>query len=91
MLTTLISFQLLQFQQAKKSICFYKNKNDTVESEICEIEQELDKLKRMLDKSSKTVENNEWTPEKRAIARKAICIAIVLTILYMYSGIMPVS
>lgn len=79
----------LQLQEAKKSICYYKNKNDTVASEICEIEQEIDKIQRMLDKTSKTTDNDKWTPEKIAIARKAITIAIVLVLVYMYSGIMP--
>lgn len=77
------------FQQAKKSIKFYKNKNDAVESEICEIDQEIDKIMRMLDQNTKTGEDTEWTPEKIVIARKAIIISIVLVVLYIYSGIMP--
>lgn len=82
-------FLISGLQQATKSICYYKNKNDAVENEICEIEMEIDKIKRILDQSSKSVEDNEWTPEKIAIARKAIIIATVLVFLYMYSGIMP--
>lgn len=60
-----------------------------MENEICEIELEIDKCKRMLDQNSRTDEDNEWTPEKIAIARKAVIIAIVLVLLYIYSGLMP--
>lgn len=60
-----------------------------METEVCEIELEVDKLKRMLDQSTKTGEDNEWTPKKIAIARKAVIIATVLVLLYIYSGIMP--
>lgn len=49
----------------------------------------MDKIKRMLNDTSKTTENNEWTPKKIAIARKAFTIGIVLVLAYMYSGIMP--
>lgn len=52
---------------------------------------EIDKIKRILDKNSQMMENNEWTPETIAIARKAITIAIVLVLLYTYSGVIPMT
>lgn len=52
---------------------------------------EIDKIKRILDKNSLMLENSEWTPETIAIARKAITIAIVLVLLYTYSGVIPMT
>lgn len=46
-------------------------------------------MKRILDKNSQMIENTAWTPETIAIARKAIVIAIVLAVLFIYSGVTP--
>lgn len=52
---------------------------------------EIDKIKRILDKNSEMLENSEWTPKTVVITRKAITIAIVLVLLYTYSGVIPMT
>lgn len=80
-----------KIDEAKKSICYYKNKDDTAQADVRDIELEVDKIKRILDKNRQLMENSEWTSETITIARKTIIIAIVLVLLYTYSGVIPMT
>lgn len=78
-------------EAAMEAICYYKGKDSTNQNDVREIEMEIDKIKRILDKQHRMMENSEWTPETIAITRKAITIAIVLVLLYTYSGVIPMT
>lgn len=77
------------FKEAKKSISFYKNQDDTTQIGAHEIQLEIEKIKRALDENNKMIEKSEWTTESIVIARRAMISGIVLAILFIYCGVTP--
>lgn len=55
------------------------------------LELEIDKLKSALGNSENVNNNNDWTPETTKIARRALITGIVLVVLYIYSGVTPMT
>lgn len=55
------------------------------------LELEIDKLKSALGNSENVNNNNDWTPETTTIARRALITGIVLVVLYIYSGVTPMT
>lgn len=54
------------------------------------LDVEVEKLKRMLG-NSETKGNKHWTPGTITVARKSMITGIVLVVLYIYSGITPMT
>lgn len=81
----------LILKKAKQSISYYKNIRATDKDSDHTLELEIDRLKSALGNSKSVNNNSDWTPETTTIARRAMLTGIVLVVLYIYSGITPMT
>lgn len=81
----------LSLKEAKQSIQFYKNMQET-DSDSKVLELEISKLKTMLDHNLSESNNKIiWTTESIEITRKAMIIGVVMVVLNIFNGVEPMT